>query len=101
MEKYKEINLRNEALKSDTYAQYWKQTLSDQSRLLFAFDYKTKKTQMTFLQPTVQHPKSSADYRKTTFEVQEKYVHTIDHVEFHKKAGEILYSTMSNKAMSV
>ena len=49
MHKYKEIKLRNEALKEDTYAQYWKQTPSDQNMLLSAFDYKTRKMQMTFL----------------------------------------------------
>jgi len=56
---------------------------------------------MTFLQPTVQQPKSSADYRKTKFEVLARDVHPIDQIEFHKKAGEMIYSTMTNKAMSV
>lgn len=53
MEKYKEIKIRNEALKAVTYAQYWKQTPCDQNRLISAFDYKTRNMQMTFLQPTV------------------------------------------------
>ena len=57
--------------------------------------------QMTFLHPIVQYPKSSADYRKITFEVQAKDLHPIDQIEIHKKAGEIIYSTMTNKAMSV
>ena len=58
MENYKEIKLRNETLKAVTYAQYWKQTPSDQSKLLFAFDYKSRNMQMTFLQPIVKNPKS-------------------------------------------
>ena len=55
---------------------------------------------MTFLQPTAQAPKSSADYKKTTFEVLAKYVHPIDQIEFHKQAREIIYSTMTNEALS-
>ena len=101
MEKYNKIKLRNEALKVVTYAQYWKQTPSDQSRLMFASDYKTKKMQMTFLQRTVKNPKSSANYRKIVYEVMAKDVHPIDQIEFHKQAGEMLYSAMTNKAMSV
>ena len=90
MEKYKEIKLRKEALKVVTYVQYWKQTPGDQNRLLSAFDYKTKKMQMTFLQPTVKHPKSSTDYKNTSYEVQAKDIHPIDQIEFHKQAGEML-----------
>ena len=57
--------------------------------------------QMTFLQRTVQQPKSLVDYKKTKFEVLAKDVHPIDQIEFHKQAGEMIYSTMTNKAMSV
>ena len=80
MEKYKEIKIRNEALKAVTYAQYWKQTPSDQSRLLSSYDIKTKKMQMKFLQPKVQAPKTSLDYTKTSFEVPTKDVHPIEHI---------------------
>ena len=100
-EKYKEIKLINEALKAETYAQYFKQTPSNQNRLMSDFDTKTGKMQLTILQPTVQKPKSSADYRKIEFEVLARDVHHIDQIEFHKKVGEMIYSTMTNKAMSV
>jgi len=88
-------------LKAETYAQYFKQIPSDQNMLLSAFDLKTRKTQMTFLQPTVQHPKSSTDYKKREFEVLAKNVHLIDQIEFHKQAWEMIYSTMTNNSMSV
>jgi len=52
-EKYKEIKFRNEALKAKTYAQYFKQTPVNQNRLMSAFDIKTGKMKMTFMQPTV------------------------------------------------
>lgn len=40
MERYKEIKIKNEALKAYICTQYWKQTPNDQSRLLSAFDLK-------------------------------------------------------------
>lgn len=64
-EKYKEIKLRNEALKAETYAQYFKKTPSNQNRLLLAFEIRTRKMQMAFLKPTVQQPNSLVDYNKT------------------------------------
>lgn len=53
MERYKEIKIKNEALKAAICTQYCKQTPSDQSRLLSTFDLKTRKMQMIFLQPEV------------------------------------------------
>ena len=57
--------------------------------------------QITFLQPTIQAPKSSSNYKKIAFEVMAKDVHPLDQIEFHKQAGEMIYSTMSSKAMSI
>jgi len=65
------------------------------------FDIKTGKMQMSFLQPIVQQPKSSTGYMKTSFEVLARDVHPIDQIEFHKHAGEMIYSMMINKAMNV
>jgi hypothetical protein len=56
--------------------------------------------QVSFLQPTVQQPKTSADYKKTDFEVLARDVHPIDQIEFHKQAGEMIYSTLTGKAMA-
>lgn len=56
---------------------------------------------MSFLQPTIQHPKSSIDYKKTGYEIVAKDVHPIDQIDFHKQVGKMLYSTMTDKAMSV
>ena len=56
---------------------------------------------MNFLQPTVKHPKSSTDYKKTSYEVQASDLHPIDQIQFHKQADEMLYSTMTKKSMSV
>jgi len=55
---------------------------------------------MTFMQPKFQQPRSSADYRKEYFEVLAGDVHPIDQIEFHKKASEMIYSTLTGKAMT-
>jgi len=100
-EKYKEIKLRNEELEAETYAKYFKQTPSNQKRLMLAFDIKIGKMKMTFLLPTIQQPKTSADYRKIEFEVFSRDVHPIDQIEFHKQVDVMIYSTMTNKAITV
>ena len=56
---------------------------------------------MTFLQPKVQDPKTLEDYNNIGFEFPTKDVHPIDQIEFHKQAGEMIYSTMTHKALSV
>jgi len=83
-EKYKKIKFRNETLKDETYAQYFKQTPINQNRLMSTFDIKTCKMQMTFMQPIVQQPRSSTGYMKINFEVLARHVHPIDQIEFHK-----------------
>lgn len=54
---------------------------------------------MSFLKPIVQQPKSLADYLKTDFEVLAKDIHPIDQIELHKQTGEMVYSTLTSKAM--
>jgi len=65
-----------------------------------AFEIKTSNMEITFMQPIVQQPRSSADYKKTEFEVLAREVHPIDETEFHK-SNEMIYSTMTNKEMTV
>lgn len=79
-DRYKEIKMRNEKLKAETYAQYFKHTLANQSRFMLAFDIKAGKMQVSFLHPTVQQPKTSANYKKTNFEVLDRNVHPIDQI---------------------
>ena len=40
-----------------------------------------------------------ADYLKTHFEVLAKDIHLIDQIELHKQIGEMVYSTLTNKAI--
>jgi len=97
--KYKEIKLRNDALKVGTYDKYFNKTPAKQNRLMLAFYIKTGKIQMKLIQLTLEQLKSSSNYRKYEFEVLARDVHPIDQIELHKQAGKVIYSTMTNKAM--
>lgn len=55
---------------------------------------------MSFLKPTIQQPKSMAYYLKNDFEVLAKDIHPIDQIELHKQNGEMVYPTLSNKAIT-
>ena len=56
---------------------------------------------MKFLQLKVQAPKTSEGYSKIGFEFPTKDVHTIEKIEFHKQAREMIYSTVTQKVLSV
>ena len=69
------------------------------TRLLSALDSDKGKFQFPFLEPKVLVPKNVEDYKASMFSFHTKQIHPIDQIEFHKKAGEMLYSTMKNKVM--
>jgi hypothetical protein len=86
-DKYKQIKQRNELLNNNTYAQFWKQTSTAQHRLLSSFDTEKGRMQMAFLQAQVPHPKTTVDYKKTSFEFDVKDVHPVDQMDMHRKQG--------------
>lgn len=51
-DRYKEIKIRNENFKAQTYAQYLKITPTNQTKLMSVFDIKEGKLQMSFIKPT-------------------------------------------------
>ena len=77
-EKYKDIKVRNEKLKAQTYAQYLKMAPTNQTRLMSAYDVKEGKMKMTFMKPTTQQPRSVANFQKIDFDVLAKDIHPID-----------------------
>ncbi len=97
--KFKEIKAKNEQLEAQAYAQFLKMAPTNQTRLMLAYDIKEGKMQMSFLKPTVQQPKSFLRYLKTDFEVLPKDIHPIDQIELHKKTRDMVYSTLTSKAM--
>lgn len=70
-----------------------------QIRLMLAFDIKEGKMQTSLVKPTIQQPKSMADYLKMDFEVLTNVIHPIYQIELHKQTREIFYSTLTNKAI--
>ena len=54
---------------------------------------------MSYFKTKVQQPKSAADYLRTNFEVMAKDIHHLDQIELHKQTGEIIYSTLTSKAL--
>ena len=55
---------------------------------------------MTFLQAHNPYPKTTTDYKKTSFEFDIKDVHPIDHMDMHRQTGEMLFSTLTNTTMT-
>ena len=99
-ERYKEIKARNERLKAQTYAQYFKMTPTNQTRLMSSFEVKEGKMQMAFMKPTAQQPIIVVDFKKIDFEVLAKDNHPIDQIELHKQIGEMIYSTVTGKTIT-
>jgi len=74
----REIEIRNELLKNNTYAQFLKKSATSQGRLLSAFDSEKGKMHMEFLEAQKTEPKILVDYKKTYFEFDGISVHPID-----------------------
>ena len=53
---------------------------------------------MAFLQAQVPHPKTSVDYKKTSFEFHVKEVHPMDQMEMNRKTWEMILSTLTNSS---
>lgn len=101
MEIFKEIKVKNEALKINTYNQFQKQTSGAQCRLLSAFDLIKGKMQMEFLQAQVPQPKTASDYKNIVFEFDVKEIHPIDQMEMHKQTREMIFYTITNTTMNL
>ena len=55
---------------------------------------------MSHFKPKVQQPQIAADYIRTNFEVLAKDIHPLDQIELHKQTGEMIYSTLIDKAIA-
>lgn len=100
-DKFKEIKMRNERLKVETYAQLFKLSTPSQNRLMSSFDIKEGNMKVSFIQPTMQQPRTPIDYKKVDFEVLARDIHPMDQIEFHKQAGQIIYSTLTRMSIAV
>jgi hypothetical protein len=55
---------------------------------------------MAYLQAQVPHPKTTVDYKKTSFEFYVKEVHPTYQVDLHKKTWEMIFSTLKNTSLT-
>jgi len=99
-ERYKDIKAMNKRLKAQTYAQYLKMAPTNQTRFMSAYDVKEGKMQMKFVKPTTQQPRTTVYFKKIDFEVLAKEIHPIDQIELHKQTWEMIYSTLTGKAIA-
>ena len=81
------------------YNQYLKMAPQNQEILMLAFDIQQGKMLMSHFKPKVQQPQIAVDYIRTNFEVLAKDIHPLDQIELHKQTGEMIYSTLTDKAM--
>jgi len=81
------------------YDKFLKMTPAKQQRLMSAYDIKEGKLILSHFKPTVQQPQSAANYIRTNLEALAKDIHPLDQVELHKQTGEMVYSTLANKAI--
>jgi hypothetical protein len=95
-EKYDLIKKNNQTLTGSTYAQFWKQSLFSQHRLLSPFDIEKGIMHMAFLQAQIPNPKVITDYKRATFEFQTKDVHPADQMDLHRQTREMVFSTLAH-----
>ena len=96
---FTEIKAKNEPVRIQMYNEYLKMALSNQPILTSAYDIKEGKMIMSYFKPKLQQPQSAANFIKTNLEVLAKDIHPMDQTELHKQTGEMVYSTLANKAM--
>lgn len=55
---------------------------------------------MTFFKPIAQKPNTLSYFKRVDFEVLARDIHPIDQIEMHKQVGEMIYSTLTGKAIA-
>jgi len=74
-------------------------TPAKQQRLMVAYDAEEGKMISCHFKPRVQQPHIAANYIRTNMEALAKDIHPMDQIELHRKTGEMVYSTLANKAI--
>ena len=72
---------------------------TNQQRLMSAYDIQEGKMILNHFKPKMQQPQLAADYIRTNLEVLAKDIHPMDQIELHKGTGEMVYSTLEDKAL--
>lgn len=94
------IKAKNDPLRMKVYDQHLKMAPHNQERLMSTFDISQGKMMMSHFKSKVPKPMTAADYIRTNFEVLAKDIHPLEQIELHKQTGEMVYSTLTDKAMA-
>lgn len=96
---FMDIKAQNEPVRLQLYDRFLKMTPTKQQRLMSTYDIKEGKMILSHFKPKVQQPQSAVDYIRTNLEALAKDTHLLDQIELHKQTGEMVYSTLVDKAM--
>lgn len=72
---------------------------TNQERIMASYDIQEGKMTLSHFRHTMQQPQSAVDYIRTNLEVLSKDIHPMDQIELHKQTGEMVYSTLADKAL--
>lgn len=97
--KFTKIEAKNERIRIKLYNHLLKIAPTNQQRLMSAYDIQEGKMILSHFKPKIQQPQSATDYIRTNLEVLAKDIWPMDQIELHKKTGEMVYSTLANKAL--
>ena len=67
---------------------------------MLAYDVKEGKMKMTFIKPATQQLRTTTDFKRVDFEILARDIHPINQIELHKQTGEMIYSTLTWKAIA-
>lgn len=79
-----EMKRKNEALKTLTYVEFWKQSSTTQHILLSTLDLDKGQFHLAFLEKKVLVPKSENDYKSYVFSFYTKQIHLIYQIDLKK-----------------
>ena len=96
---FTDIKARNEPVRFQLYNQLLRMAPTNQQRLMAAYDIQEGQMTLSHFRPTIQQPQSAADYIRTNLEVLSRDIHPMDQIESHKQTGEMVYSTLADKAI--
>lgn len=96
---FTEIKAKNEPIRIQLYNQLLKMTPTNQQRLMSAYEIQEGKMILIHFKPKMKQPQSASDYIRINLEVLAKDIQAMDQIELHKQTGEMVYSTLENKAL--
>ena len=93
-----EIKAKNEPIRIQLYNHLLKMAPTNQQRLMSTYEIQEGKMILNHFKPKMQQPQLVVDYIRTNLEILAKDIHPMDQIELRKQTGEMVYSTLTDKA---